>query len=259
MGLLTIENSLWLLGLILQLGLLPVLVLRGGARKYPWFTAFVAYETIQNVALFVVYREAAANSYFWAYWICGIADAFLQLGLVYEMARLSLRPRGMWVREARAPFLLYGALGAAGAALMTFALNPKWDIGLFAWSFRLEQFTTLLVFELVCVLLWSSNRLELHWGSWLLGLSRGLALWYFIALGVGAAEAYWPRAHQFVLFDRLQIGAYIAALVMWTVTFWREEPKREPVPNQVLEEISRWGGGLGYDGLPQITTERKST
>jgi hypothetical protein len=257
MGLLTIDNALWVLGLILQLGLLRVLVARGGARKFPWFTGFVAYETVQNVALFVVYRTAAEKVFFWSYWGFDIVDACFQLGLVYEMARLGLRSRGIWVREARGPFLLYGAIGAAGAALMTFGLNPKWEISLYTWPFRLDQFSSLLILELVCVLLWSANRLELHWGSWLLGLCRGLGLWLFVSLSAGAAQAYRPHLQEFVIFNRLQIGAYIAALVMWTVTFWREEPKREPVPMEVLEEISHWGGGLGYDGLPKIPTDQK--
>jgi hypothetical protein len=181
------------------------------------------------------------------------------LGLVYEMARIGLRSRGSWVREARAPFFVYGGIGAAAAALMTFALDPKVGVGLQNWPFRLDQFSSLLVLELVGVLLWSANRLELRWGSWILGMCRGLAVWLVVSLGAAAAEVYWPSPRRFVLFNRLQISAYIVALVLWSLSFWREEPKREAMPKDVLDEVGRWRGGLGYDDVPKIGTDRKGS
>ena len=256
MGLAPLDIALWLMSFLGQVVLLGILVSRKRAVRFPLFTVFIAFEIAETAISFAVYKLASQTAYFWTYWSLAIVDALLQLGVVYEMAREVLRPTGTWVRDARAMFLLWGALGAVAAAALSFAVDPKASTDLFAWSTRLDIFTSLLIAELVLVMFLSAQRLGLQLRNWVMGLGQGLIVWISVTLCVETAHSYWGVTRQYVALDHLRIAAFIGALAYWCVSFWRAEPERRPLSPEMMKYLYTLRDNLDYD-LGRVRGEGK--
>lgn len=247
MGLSLLDKALWVAGFLGQLTLLGILCVRKGGARFPFFAAFIAFVTLENVIDFAVYRVGSARAYFWTYWSLGLLEVVVQLGVVYDMAREVLRPAGTWVRDARARFLLSGSLGAISAAALSFAVRPKGSADLYAWTIRLNLFVSLLLAELVLAMFWAAQQLGLHWRSRVMGLGQSIILWVGVSLCVETAHSYWGWTQQYLFFDHLRIAAYDAALGYWCVVFWREEPERKPLSAELMKYLTGLSADLGYN------------
>jgi hypothetical protein len=258
MGLTPIDKLLWLAGFIGQACLLALLLSRKRFRVFPIFFCFIAFGPIQNVTDFVIYHYGSQTSYFWTYWLLASFDSLLQLAVVYEMAKEVLRPTGTWVRDARTFFIAAGSVGAVLAAALSFAVDPTAPTGLFAWSIRLDLFSSLLIAELVVAMSFSAQRLGLQWRSWVMGLGQGLMLWVFVSLFVATAQSYWgwARAGRYVALDHLRMCAFIGALGYWSVVFWRNEPERKPLSPEMMQYLKALHTDLSMD-LGRIQSKRK--
>src|SRR5580698_10833287 len=94
-----LENMLWAAGFTGNLFLFFVLIFRGRWRQFPIFTTLIGYYVGEAILLFVVSRAGTGSQYKFAYWLTFSIDALLQIALIFEIARIVLRPTGTWVRD----------------------------------------------------------------------------------------------------------------------------------------------------------------
>ncbi len=247
MGLTPFDKALWLVGLIAQISLLAVLFSKKRFTGFPWFTTFILFEVVENVANFLVYKLAATATYFWVFTTLSLVDTALQLTVVLEMARIVLRPTDTWIHDARLMFVSLGLAGALVAVALSFAVRPEAPNNFLAWTIRLDLFTSLLIAELVVAISFAAQRLGLQWTSWVIGLSQGLMLWVSLTLIVETAHSYFGWTRNFVAFDHLRILAYIGALGYWSVVFWRTEPERKPLSPEMVQYLVSIQKNLDYD------------
>ena len=257
MGLRLLDKAFWLTGFLGQCLLLGILVSRKRTRRFPLFTSFIAFEIAQTVLNFAVYQLGNQTEYFRTYWTLAVLDALLQLAVVFEMAREVFRPTGTWVSEARTLFLGIGLAGAAIAAGLSFAVDPKATRGLYAWFIRLDLFTSLLIAELVVAMFLAASRVGLQWRNWVMGMAEGLGIWVSVSLAVETAHSYWGWTAQYVTLDYLRMGAFLVALGYWCVSFWRTEPKRRPMSPEMKRSLAAIHDSLGYD-LESVIASRKN-
>jgi fluoride ion exporter CrcB/FEX len=245
MGLSPLDKVFWLAGFLGQIALLGVLAGRGRVRRFPFFTLFIAFATLENIVDFLVFRYASRSTYFWTYWSMGITEILLQVGIVVDMAREVLRPTGTWVHDARNRFLVFGSIGAVVAAALSFAVNPKIAPGPFAWTIRVNTFTSLLLGELVLAMFLTAQKLGLQWRNWVMGLGQGVMIWVSISLCLDTVHSYWGE-HGYFILDYLRMAAFLCALALWCVALWREEPERKPLPPEMMKYLVSFHSELDY-------------
>jgi hypothetical protein len=94
----------WLLGPLLEAALLVVMV-RGGARsRFPRFFAYILFQVLKSLVLFVVYQYYADN-YFYAYWTGNALSVLLSLTVLDEI----------WLRPQHAADAMWGVFACAAA------------------------------------------------------------------------------------------------------------------------------------------------
>lgn len=229
---LTLTNALWAAGFMGHVSLLVVLFIRKRNRQFPVFTSLIAFQAFVTALLFVVNRDGSHHSYVLAFWGTGFVDYAFQIALIFEIARIVLRPTGAWVRDAQQSFLLGGGLGLLLAAAVAFTLGSPYAKGLDLWDERVTLFTSLLTCELFAAMIISANRLGLQWRSHVVALGQGLTVWALLTLGSNVLHvlAGWQR--DFSLYDGIREFAYLGALLFWIVSFWLPEAERAPLsPN----------------------------
>jgi magnesium-transporting ATPase (P-type) len=244
-----LDSALWIGSFITEIALLFVLIVRGRWRQFPVFTALISFYVTQAILMFFIYRYSSPATYTQIYWITFAIDFMLQVALVFEIARIVLRPTGTWVRDARSSFLIGGLVGACIAAGLTMAVHPSALRSMDAWGIRAFLFTSLLFCELFLAMMFASQRLGLEAKNYVVGLSIGLTMWALVSAAVDVAHSYYGsmHLHDFRLLEHIRTFAYIAAVLYWTVIFWLPESERRPLSPEMQKYLVALHAKVQYD------------
>ena len=258
MNLTVLDNIFWAAGFVGHAALLLVLLTRNRWRQFPVFTCLIAFHALVTIALFLTFRYGTRHTYAVIYW-CNVAvDFLLQVALIFEIARVVLRPTGTWVHDARSSFIVAGAGGAAVAFVLCLMVKPLMPSALSIWEIRGNLFTALLACELFLAMLYTSNRLGLEWRNHVMGLAQGLTIWAFGSVASDLAYIIYGWSQDFVIFDHFLSLLYLGTLVYWIVTFWRPEPARAPLSTEMKDYLFALHSRVQYD-LEKVTRSRNST
>jgi hypothetical protein len=246
------DKMLWAAGFIGHAALVFVMLHRHRWRQFPIFTSLCAYEALATVTLFFVSGYGSRHGYYITYWVYAACDILLQFALIFEVARVVLRPTGSWVRDARSAFIITGAAGAAIALGICLTVKPLGSSSLGIWEIRGNLFTALLDCELFLAMLYASNRLGLEWRNHVMGLAQGLTAYAFGAVVSDLAHILFGWSHEFLVLDHLLMALYLAVLVYWIFTFWRPEPERAPLSSEMKNYLVALHARVQYD-LERVT------
>ncbi|HEX3436637.1 MAG TPA: hypothetical protein VHT24_07700 [Pseudacidobacterium sp.] len=249
MQLSVLDNILWAAGFFGNICLLFVLLIKRRWRQFPIFTILIAYYIAENIVLFWAYRRGTRELYDYVYWITFTIEILLQLALIFEIARIVLRPTGTWVQDARSTFLLWGLLGAFIAFGLTFVVKPTEPTGYGAWGVRAYLFTSLLFCELFLAMMFAAQKLGLVWRNHVMGLGQGLALWALVSAFIDTAHSYLGSSHliDFKLLEHIRSLAIIAAQSYWIIIFWLPEPERRPLSPDMQKYLVALHQKVQYD------------
>src|SRR5664279_806856 len=104
----------WILVAATSLGsaaLFAVLMVRRRWRDFPVFTAYMAFDTVLEPLLFAIVWMGSQRWYEMVYWASVLIEFVLQLGVIWEIVRIVMRPTGTWVRDAKKQFIFWGVAG----------------------------------------------------------------------------------------------------------------------------------------------------
>jgi hypothetical protein len=217
--------------------LFAVLISRRRWQEFPVFTAFMAFDTVLNPVGYAVLQHGSLGWYARVYWSQALIDFALQLGIIFEIARIVLRPTGTWVRDARKQFILWGALGILIAAALPFLVTPPAATLLHRLEVRGDLFTSLVICELIAVVTRTSRSLGLGWRNHVMVLGNGWTAWAVAAILVDGLHSYFGAERYFSELEHARMIVYLAVLGYWAVQFWQEEPARQPISPQLSAYI----------------------
>jgi hypothetical protein len=258
MNLSALDNLLWAAGFLGHVALLFVLLIRRRWEQFPILTCFAAYEAMVTITLFLVSRYGSQHAYTITYWVFGAGDILFQLGLIFEISRVVLRPTGSWVRDARSSFVIGGVIGTAIAVGLCLAVKPLAHSTLGIWEIRGNLFTALLDCELFLAMLYAANRLGLEWRNHVMAMAQGVTAWAFGALVSDLAHIVLGWTGEFHALDYSLSFLYVAVLGYWIVSFWRPETVRAPLSEEMKDYLVALHRRVQYD-LQQVTQTRDRT
>jgi hypothetical protein len=237
MNLSALDNVLWVSGFLGQAALFSILIYRHRWREFPVFTAYIGFEVAMCAAL---YSISLLNSYVWysrAYWSYAIIDETLQFGIVWEIARIVLRPTGTWVQDARRQFILGGAAGVLLAAALPWLLTPTAPNWFGALVIRVGLISALVICEMYFLLIRVSRSLGLGWRNHVMALGNGWTAWSLAAILVEGLHSYFGIHHYYRDLEHVRMIVFDAVLCYWMVQFWLKEPVRQPISPELRAYI----------------------
>jgi len=243
-----LDNALWAASFAGNLILFFILLYRRRWQQFPVFTTLIGYYVLENIVAFLVYRYDR-NIYATVYWITFALDFLLQIALIFEVARIVLRPTGTLLQDKRVGFFIAGLAGALIAAALTFAVHPSVPKSILAWGIRAYLFTSLLFCELFLATMFAAQRLGLVWRNNVMGLGQGLTAWALVSAMVDVAHSYYGAVHphDFMTLEHIRTFAYISAVVYWAITFWLPEPARRPLSEEMQKYLVALHAKVQYD------------
>jgi hypothetical protein len=237
MNLSSLDLTLWAVGFLGNAALFTILIFRHRWREFPVFTTLMGFDAIVCPVLYSVMLHGSQNWYARIYYSASLADFILQFAVIWEIARIVMRPTGSWVRDARKQFILWGVAGILLAAALPWLVTPP----AVSWIDRLlvrgNLFASLVTCELIAVVTWTSNRLGLGWRNHVMALGNGWTIWALVAILVDGLHSYFGAERYFRDLEHIRIFASLAVLAYWLVQFWQEEPVRKPISPELRAYI----------------------
>jgi len=87
-----IELALWIAHPVLELVLVAIMLRRGLHRTFPVFFAYTAFEVVDFLILFPIYRSGGIMPYFYAYWLSAAISLAIGFKVIHEIFLDVLRP-----------------------------------------------------------------------------------------------------------------------------------------------------------------------
>lgn len=232
-----LEIGLWMAGFIGQFVLCAVMLFHRRWKEFPVFSALMLFEAVWGLAGYILYRYSLLVWYTRVYWAACIPDFLLQLGVIWEIARIVLKPTGSWIVDARRQFVLWGVTASLVAAglLWLIAIPETSLIGRvkvlgFAYS-------DILICELCLVILFAAKHLGLGWRNHIMALVQGWTIWVLASLLVDGFHSVYGADVHFQDFEHIRNAVYVASIIYWTFQFWQDEPARRAISPELSEYI----------------------
>jgi len=230
MNLSELDYGLWIAGFLGDAALFAVLLCRRRGREFPVFTVLMGFDAFLSPLLYAILRYGSGGWYERVYWASDLIEFALQIGVIFEIARIVLRPTGSWVWDARKQFLLCGAVGILLAAALPWLITPPAASLLARLVVRAELFSSLVICELIAVVTRTAKNLGLGWRNHVMALGNGWTAWAVAAILVDGLHGYFGAQRYFSALEHARMFVFLAVLGYWIVQFWLEEPTRQPIP-----------------------------
>ncbi len=160
-----------------ELLLLTVLLRRERWRALPIMTLLAAFTPLEDIILDITKLRGNDSTYFYSYWSFAIFDYLLQFGLIYEVARLILKPRREWIAGAKRHFIIIWSVGSTIViATVLWIVIPSSDFRVLFYK-RVSLLTSLLTCLAFGALSITANRFRLPRNQNALAIGFGLAAW----------------------------------------------------------------------------------
>lgn len=242
-----VDEILWAAGFVGHAALFLILLFRSRVRAFPVFSAYVLFQIVATIVLFVDYRILSGSRYALLYWSGAILDFCLLTAVLAEVALRLLRPSRRWVEGSVGTMLSLSILGVVIAAALTFLVHPWHEHSAIVWQLRGNLFTSIVTCELFTVVLLTSQRFGVYWRSHLMGLGIGLTIWALTAFVVDGLHAMMGGAAHYNGLEDARKIVYISTLVFWISAFWRDEPQMLRMPPEMRNRILQEADRVSYD------------
>ena len=223
------QKLLWGATFIGEVALLGVLFRRSLWRTYLAFTALIAYHVAAEPAIFLAYRYGSRPLTNFIYWIYVVLDFALQFAVVWQLARIVLRPTGTWVQDARRQFIMWAGAGVLVSIFCALSVNPPTLDLLGSLELKGNLFTSLLVLQLAIAMSFAANALGIGWKNHVMAVTTGVTFWLVISSVVDALHSYLGDTRLYYRLDEVRGAASLATLVYWIVQLSRPEPEPQPI------------------------------
>lgn len=206
-----VQTLFWVTGLVLELGLLMLFVLRGYSRRFWVFTFLLAFYIFRPLSLVLLSGHLHTSSYVRMAEGLSFADSVLQLLVVAEFAFRFLRERDS--RLHRGFIVAASSLAVAAAAT-----------GLAAGAFRegMDRAADLTGLLMLFLALWMGFA---RFQGAARRLAEGFATFEIVWVGATSVRRYASLHHSASLWmaaSWTRSGIWIAVLAFWILTFARQ-------------------------------------
>jgi hypothetical protein len=237
----------WATGSLCNLALLYVMVVRGRWREFPVLTIWLSFITARTLLLVAAYADNSLYWYAQVYWPSLWIDFALQLGVVFEIARIVLRPTGTWVHDARGRFAATALAGIGAAALMAWWVTPPMHPIQYAFRARGDFFTSLVICGLFVAMSFTANQMGLGWRNHVMAVGQGLTAWSSLMLAMAAVQVLPGTGRLYFPLGEARGFVYAAAICWIIIQLWNPEPERQPISPDLQQYILALHKRVEYD------------
>jgi|GEM_PF-4406659 len=211
------QHLIWTAGLVGHLVLIAILVARGWARRFPFFTLLIAFDVVRALALALVLGHLSKPELLLASRAFDIADLLLEFAVLAELVLTALWPLGKLRR------ILWPLLLLACGVLIVSRVAPLGHYNHGLVELLLHFLLGVLFTEWAIVLAVMLRPLGLRWRTGVAAISFGYGLYTAVLIFAGGYFRLGRDLSDYIFFSYLRIGVYLLVVLWWIVTLWSGE------------------------------------
>lgn len=241
------DAVLWAAGIVGNVLIVLVLLLRHRAREFPFFTAFIAGSLLRSAALLCA-RRGSEGLYFYTYWTMGLlVDVVLQSAVVYELASHVFRPLGRWTDDTREAMVWLILLSAAVAGVLTWMATSVSSLWQEAVVVRGNFFFSTLMSQLFVGMVMLSVTVGLPWRTHAARIAKALGAFALLDIAIDAfiaASGKQYGSHTLLVLDEVRKISYLTCLVYWIPALWADAPAPRDLSSESRQQLAALQGRL---------------
>jgi hypothetical protein len=236
MSAMSLDNTLWLAGILTEAFVVGLLIYRRVWRLLPLFCVYCIWDVLSNAEGFATAHmfDSTSSFYLTTYLIQTAIDSVLQFCVLVELAWSVLRPVRASLPRYTLPalsglILLIGAVIWPLAALAVIPqLPPNAQIVV-----HLQQTDAILRILLFLGLAGCSQLLSIGWRDRELQVATGLGFYSLVSLGAAFVSTHQQTLPQYGHLNQFVIGSFLCALGYWVFSFVQKEAERRDFTPQM--------------------------
>jgi hypothetical protein len=243
---LSLDSALWLAGILGEVLLLAILLMRRAYRTFPVFVVWVSVTILLEPVFYWLANHLTHETYLKAFFALSFPQFLLELGVLVEIAVNVLRPVNKALPRG---ILIFLAVAVVVVGIVGFFFTAHLNAATLAHPRPyFVMSTTMAILRLVTFLLIAalSQVLGIGWKNHVLQLASGLAFYAAVTLIVELAHSNLRAgpdyAHQFYALDHFRVIGYLCALSYWCYSFARKEAPRKEFSPQMAQFLVSIGG-----------------
>jgi hypothetical protein len=229
----SLDNALWLSGVVAQAAVVGLLLYRRVWRSLPVFCVYCAWDLFSSAGAYAILRFFPA-SYLTAYLAETVVGSALEFGVLVELAWSVLRPYRTFLPRG-ALVIVGGLVVALGAAIWPFATIPGFSYLPAEWHFllRLLQTNAILRVLFFLALAGCGQLLSIGWRDRELQVATGLGFYSLVSLAVAMLHTHLMTGSQYTHLNQVVVASYICSLLYWVFSFAQKEAVRREFTPQM--------------------------
>jgi len=221
----------WLLGPLLEAALLVVMVRQGARSRFPRFFAYIVFQVVKSLVLFVVYHYSA-DSYFYAYWTGNALSVLLSVTVLDEIWRSLFRGyegiQNLGSTLFRWACVVMILVAIVGVATFQQSRADRVVTAVLALDRNMRQMQC-GVFLLVLLLCRSFKH---FWRDHVFGIALGFGVFAAVELALVTILSRFGDSHVATV-SLVKSVTYTAVLLLWIGYLRRPEPVLDRMPSQL--------------------------
>jgi hypothetical protein len=256
----SLDNALWLTGVVVKASLIAVLAYKCVWRKLPIFCLYCIWDILLDSGNFAV-RRYVPDSYLTFYLFEIALDALFQFSVLVELAWSVLRPIRKSLPRASV-FIISCMILAVGALIWPFSDIYGGDAPQqMHILMHLMQTVSILRILIFLALAGSSQLLSLSWRDRELQVATGLGVFSIVSMGVAMIQSHQHSTVGYGHLVQFVVAGYVFSLVYWLVCFSQREAERQEFTPQMQNLLLAMAGVARADREAlvnqSVTTERE--
>jgi hypothetical protein len=229
------QHLIWTAGFVEHLLLLGVLITRGRARQFPFFTLLILFYLLRSLTILLLLSHLTPPGLHFASLVIDVTDLLLECAVLAQLIFFGLRPLDA-LHRVLLPLLLL-----VSAALVVTHLVPVSRYYSRAAPLVLHFYLAIFMLEWCLVLLFLLRSLRLTWRSHVAAISIGFGAYSAVLLFAGGYFSNGREMREYVFFSYLRIGVYLLVVLWWIVTLWRHDPDQGPNQDRYSDRVPAKG------------------
>lgn len=235
-----IELALWIAHPVLELVLVGIMLRRGLRRTFPVFFAYTAFEVVDFLILFPIYRSGSIMPYFYAYWLSAAVSLAIGFKVIHEIFLDVLRPYPNLKDLGTLLFKWAALVMLLVAMVVTAASQAGTDTPLAQAVIIVQRCVRVTQCGLILFLLFFSRHLGVSWRQPSFGIALGFGGFASVEL-IGLALFTGGQIHPPTL-SLINTTAYSLAILTWMGYMSLRAKSQAASTNVLLSQ--RWDEGL---------------
>src|ERR1700690_2046048 len=235
-----IELALWIAHPVLELVLVAIMLRRGLHRTFPVFFAYTAFEVLDFLILFPVYRSGNIMPYFYAYWLSAAVSLAIGFKGIHEIFLDVLRPYPNLKDLGTLLFKWAALVMFLVAMVVTAASQAGTDTPLAQAVIIVQRCVRVTQCGLILFLLFFSRHLGVSWRQPSFGIALGFGGFASVEL-LGLALFSGGQIHPPTL-SLMNTTAYSFAILTWMG--YMSLKAASPAASAKVLLSQRWDEGL---------------